>query len=415
MDLYKQKIDTCKRLIEEKLQWGNSDNWQNQDFEKLSEQLFDATGQLLSTSTLKRIWGKVKYDSKPNIATLDALAKYIGYHHWREFENAPDPMPEEATAKEIIQPPLPPAKSKWIYIAIVIPVFIVLVSLVMMKKKPDLQFSQLVFNSRAIVNRDLPNTIVFEYDASHSNADSVFIQQSWDRRLRQRVDKLVKIFTTTYYAPGYYRAKLILNDSVVKEHDVLIETDGWKGILDLMPKPVYLPNEIIIKDNALGIDQTQAATYSEGKDEPPYFVLANVNKSFFSIDSNNYDLQLQLQNTYHEPGKDVCEKTFVTLLGSNSFINIPLCKKGCVGEVTLIAGSTKLPGKTANLENFGVNFSKKINLRCQLANNIFTIFIDDVPAYTGPDPLIGKLAGVKIAFTGSGVMSDFSLKSGEGK
>ncbi len=71
----------CRELIEEKLAWGKSEHWQNQDFESLREKVFEETGISLSTSTLKRIWGKVKYESSPNVATLNALAQFVSYEN----------------------------------------------------------------------------------------------------------------------------------------------------------------------------------------------------------------------------------------------------------------------------------------------------------------------------------------------
>src|SRR5688500_6826322 len=75
----------CCALIEQKLSWGSGDNWQNQDFEALSAQIFDQTQVVLSVSTLKRVWGKVKYDSLPSPTTLNTLAVFAGYKNWREF------------------------------------------------------------------------------------------------------------------------------------------------------------------------------------------------------------------------------------------------------------------------------------------------------------------------------------------
>ena len=54
---------------------GASDNWTTYDFEKLSEAIFDRTQVRLSVTTLKRIWGKLKYDSAPTLTTLNTLAQ----------------------------------------------------------------------------------------------------------------------------------------------------------------------------------------------------------------------------------------------------------------------------------------------------------------------------------------------------
>jgi hypothetical protein len=74
-----------KRLFEEKTGWGDSDLWNNQDFLELSGMIFDQTGIALSHVTLKRIWGKVRYESLPHTSTLNTIVKFLGYRTWREF------------------------------------------------------------------------------------------------------------------------------------------------------------------------------------------------------------------------------------------------------------------------------------------------------------------------------------------
>lgn len=74
-----------KRLFEEKTGWGDSDLWNNQDFLELSEMIFDQTGITLSHVTLKRIWGKVRYESLPHTKTLNTIVQFLGYGNWREF------------------------------------------------------------------------------------------------------------------------------------------------------------------------------------------------------------------------------------------------------------------------------------------------------------------------------------------
>ena len=81
-------IRQIKRLYEEKTGWGDSDLWTNQDFLLLSKMIFDETGIALSHVTLKRIWGKVRYESLPHTSTLDTIVQFLGYWSWREFRVA---------------------------------------------------------------------------------------------------------------------------------------------------------------------------------------------------------------------------------------------------------------------------------------------------------------------------------------
>src|SRR6202790_5922152 len=80
-------IEKTKKLFESNTGWGDSDEWTNQDFVILSEKIQERTGVALSHVTLKRVWGKVKYDSLPNTHTLDTLVQFLGYENWREFKS----------------------------------------------------------------------------------------------------------------------------------------------------------------------------------------------------------------------------------------------------------------------------------------------------------------------------------------
>jgi hypothetical protein len=80
-------IEKTIKLYESHTGWGDSDDWTNQDFVTLSEKIQERTGAALSHVTLKRIWGKVKYDSLPNTHTLNTLVQFLGYENWRDFRS----------------------------------------------------------------------------------------------------------------------------------------------------------------------------------------------------------------------------------------------------------------------------------------------------------------------------------------
>jgi hypothetical protein len=75
----------CK-TVEKSLDWGEGSSWSDHDFEKLGELIFQKTGTLLSITTLKRIWGRVKYNSSPTIATLNTMARFAGSEDWRTYK-----------------------------------------------------------------------------------------------------------------------------------------------------------------------------------------------------------------------------------------------------------------------------------------------------------------------------------------
>jgi len=55
------------------------------DFESLSVDIERVTNDVLSASTLKRIWGYVSMKPTPRCSTLDILSRYIGFHDFKAF------------------------------------------------------------------------------------------------------------------------------------------------------------------------------------------------------------------------------------------------------------------------------------------------------------------------------------------
>ncbi|MBO8465135.1 MAG: hypothetical protein IAB93_03955 [Bacteroidetes bacterium] len=55
------------------------------DFSALSLSIQETTSESVSPSTLKRIFGYVKYGAEPSVATLSILSRYVGYAGWSDF------------------------------------------------------------------------------------------------------------------------------------------------------------------------------------------------------------------------------------------------------------------------------------------------------------------------------------------
>ena len=55
------------------------------DYELLSFVIEREIGELISASTLTRLWGYVSYSSTPRIATMDTLSRYLGHKDFKVF------------------------------------------------------------------------------------------------------------------------------------------------------------------------------------------------------------------------------------------------------------------------------------------------------------------------------------------
>lgn len=59
------------------------------DFDKLSISIYEQTGEIISSMTLKRFWGYLgeKNIRQPRLSTLNILSSMIGYTDWKSFSN----------------------------------------------------------------------------------------------------------------------------------------------------------------------------------------------------------------------------------------------------------------------------------------------------------------------------------------
>lgn len=55
------------------------------EFNELSREIQKKTGRSLSLSSIKRIWGYVRYEGFPSVTTLTTLAQYNDFKDWESF------------------------------------------------------------------------------------------------------------------------------------------------------------------------------------------------------------------------------------------------------------------------------------------------------------------------------------------
>ncbi|GAB3920623.1 hypothetical protein [Larkinella terrae] len=410
-----ENLQHCRMLIEEKVNWGDSSQWQNQDFETLSERIFAETNVTLSVSTLKRIWGKVRYDSAPTATTLNTLAQFVGFENWREFRKQPvlvHPEPLQSLPPQPVPAPVSrPSNSRWPWVIGALVLLGLIGIWAFQNRVKPLKYGELTFTSRP-VTKGLPNTVLFDYDATDSNADSVFIQQSWDPRRRYRVDKDEHQYAGIYFYPGYFRAKLVLNDSIVKEHDLYINSDGWLGTINRDSIPVYFPDNQLHRDGTVAI--TESDLTKQGIDfqkEVPSTSLHYV-QPLGGLSSNDFGFETEVKSTYNRFNA-VCQRTGIMLLCSKGMHLIQLSAKGCVSELNLSFAGQGVSGKTSDLSGFGVDFTKWAKVRCEVKDKLAKVFVNDKLAYEGRfQDDAGKIVGLRYYFQGPGAVKSARFSNG---
>ena len=413
-------IRQVKKRFEEQTGWGDSEKWSNQDFLQLSDLIREKTGVNISHVTLKRIWGKVKYESLPNTHTLNTLVQYLGYDNWRDFTvkcgSAPPPSAPEPEPEPVSEPAVPRPRRWKKVVWMVAPLVVILLVLLFLKgQQPPPQARDYSFSSKKTVTSGLPNSVIFDYDASRSPDDSVVIQQSWDTARRVKVPRSGRQYTSVYYYPDYYHATLRVHGQVVKQHSLLIRTDGWLPLVEQDPVPVYFkPQESIGGGKmTLSVDQIKAKNILL-QPAPPTVMFANV-RDFGDVYSDHFVFETRLKNDYAE-GSAVCQLTRVYLLCEGTAIWVPLVAPGCVSTVDLYFTYFYTSGKREDLSSLGVNFNDYVKLRIESDSGKARILVNDKLAYTVPRHILhSKIIGILYRFQGTGTVDYVSLGNGKEK
>ncbi|GGH22318.1 hypothetical protein ACN9ML_02200 [Dyadobacter endophyticus] len=407
------ELQRCKAVIEDKLGWGPGDGWQTVDFENLSELVLNETGVSLSTSTLRRIWGRAEYNHLPSGTTLNTLARFAGSSDWRAFvkqnQTAVTEHNEETPKDAVAQKPRSWRQLAWAATAALI---VILASMLAFDKgEPQLEKSAYSFESRS-VTRGIPNSVIFTYDASASPTDSVFIQQSWDDSRRVLVDKNLHKHTSVYYEPGTYQAKLLVGDQIVQEHKLLVGTDGWSGLIDRPKMPVYLRKEEFLRAGAIEINTgTIEKKNIAMQPDPPMIKFFNVG-NFEPVPLGDFSFSTQIKNEYSE-GSAACQLTYISLITDDMPIVIPLSAKGCVSELNLMSVDNYVSGKKADLSAFGVDFLDWASVSCTASAGKIRYAINNEQAFEFPVPDRQiKILGIAFGFRGTGSVRKVSLQSG---
>lgn len=434
-------LDSCRSLIEAKLDWGPGSEWTTSDFEELSELISTDTGTSLGATTLKRIWGRVKYESNPSRHSLNILASYVGHSSWRSFQKHIDEhhqvklaQPGESKLLSKAGPqedvsPVPPflesspekpdfrwknTARNWGFIVVLLAALAVTVG-ILNGGNPVQAFSSTAgvqFSSRKVTT-GLPNSVVFSYQLAGIDADSFFIQQSWDARLRDRITAEGTEFTSIYYYPGRFSAKLIANDTVLKEHDLIVPTDGWLGIVDQEGRvPIYADLEPESTSRGLRASSDWVDENLPGLKKGEYiFNLFNVG-GFQPFSSSSVLLQSSMKVTV-DAGYAVCKHSSVVLIGQTGRVAIPFAIPGCVADMYLVASDNEVSGRENDLSSLGADLSNWTDISIELKDRMVIVSINEKPAYqVAYTEEIGDVIGVRFRFQGEGEIRNMSLSDG---
>lgn len=405
-------IKSCKQAIEAKLGWGSSENWTHQDYINLSERILEETGESISYITLKRIWGKVTYNSLPNLNTLNTLAHFLAYDSWRSYQNAV----RETRKSPFASLSLFHTNGKlWLQAGAAVLLFLFFLLVIPgAKDQPTLHPEDYSFSSKKVISQGIPNSVIFDIEASRSPYDTVEVQQSWDSRLRSKIPKNQSQHTSIYYYPGFFEAKLVVGGKIMQEHALHITSQGWYCAVQQQPAPVYFSIEEVQQSGRLELTAEQVAQKNILlQPQPPLTRIGNI-RAFGDLTTDNFVFETTLQHTFRE-GSAACQRTSIYLLCEGEIILIPLSAKGCVSSSKLYFINHQADGKQKDLSAFGVDFSQEVRLKITSIQGEAAIYINGEKVYQVPETIQPvAIKGIDFRFRGLGAISKVKLGKTEG-
>jgi transcriptional regulator with XRE-family HTH domain len=355
-ELVKQCMEElCKKA-------GFANGMTQRDLEFLCESIETQTGVLISSSTIRRLMQGL-FSRQPQAATLNAIAQFTGYQNWQDFRMKKIAEVPEVNSIEVHEEK--PGKKKFPTRIIVLASILVFAGIGLFaalhktKQKPA-NLEKATFSVRKTTSNDLPNTVVFNYNVEDVVADSFFIQQSWDKRRRVKIDKNSHTLTDIYYEPGYHVAKLIANDQVIKTMDVSIPTDRWffyaKEKSFSSNPPVYIfPSDSGVRNGSLQLnkeDVTKAGLNFQ--DENQYIQVCFPTQIEYS--SDNFILHCRIR--VHQLSNVFCPYFMCEVFCQKNFMFFTSAPKGCASEMMAQFGEIFLSGKTNDFSAIATNVNE---------------------------------------------------------
>jgi len=409
----KQYLTKLKKAIEQKSGWGDSSQWTTQDFQTLSEAILEATKVNLSVTTLKRVLGKVQYNAQPRVSTLDALAQFLGYEDWRSFKRIV-PSIHPVSSVDSSKPGNNAFRFSYKILWIVVLVLGTVGGIIALTNrqdnylptsKPSQTNARLITNATHFrikkISKGLPNTVVFDFGIDEPATKKIQIQQSWDPSKRINIQPGQQQATCMYYYPGFYQAKLVVNDQILKERDLFIESDGWVAALDRSKgRPEYVLANDLIKQNTLRVSERVRQKIAQF--EQPRTLNYCYFQNFGQLSGSDFTFETGFRHTLRS-GRLICQQVKVSIVGTKGAVTLPFAIPGCVGELALYLNGEQVKGAVNDLSGFGCDFLQMQHLKVVNRQNLIQIYLNDQLIWTQHLKYnLGNLVGVRYRFAGDG-------------
>jgi len=412
-------VKACMRRILKELGLNDSDV-QQRSLEYLCDQVHDKTGVLLSFSTAKRLLNG-QFTKLPQSATLNAIAQFLGYVNWQhykqqeqiDFENvSKEPFDKKQKHRALLAFTKEHRKLSWIGASGIVAITFVLIAFLNHRTNKIIEAKNALFNAEKVTADNIPNTVVFHYNVDDINADSFFIQQSWDKNRRVRVYKKQYTLTDIYYEPGYHVAKLIANDKIIKTFNVSIPTNKWVSYAK-EKVPASIPEYIEkTKDDPTIAKKDLLKNKIDLQNEKQYISIYF--PDHFEISSDDFVFKARVKRT--SVRNDFCPSLMLEVFCQRNFMYMQSMKPGCSSNAITQFGENFLSGKTYDLSPLSTTVDEWHDYEIAVKDRRVNIYIDNKKVFeTNYSSSSGMITGLGFISNGLCEVETADLRGSNGK
>tara|TARA_R110002073_G_scaffold128999_3_gene275123 strand:+ start:83947 stop:84783 length:837 start_codon:yes stop_codon:yes gene_type:complete len=263
--------------------------------------------------------------------------------------------------------------------------------------------SKIEFRSHPITE-SIPNSVVFDFDLNDVTSDSIYIQQFWDETKTIKINAEQKQATGIYYYPGYFRAKLLVDGTIIKENDLFIKSNGWLATIDYEPIPKYFKS---IDNLSLPLQGISEITESEKPLTSTFHYVDDLKE----LSGDNFRLKTTIKNSYNDKWA-VCQNATIIIVGTKSAHMIPFAITGCSSDMGIMMSDVFLSGKEHDLSSLSIDLSKLTDIEIEVINKQITVYADSKKLFSSAyNESIGRIVGLRYRFLGAGEVSQMTLSN----
>lgn len=418
----KKYLVLCGDLIAEKMDKGDISNWPNSDYQRLSYAIWRENKVRLSVNTLKRIFGKAKTEEHyaPNVTTLDILAVFLNYRDWQHFKA----KNQIAVSSIALQPETVPSqlnenshasisrKKQFVsylpYIAMALIICLGSFGLLFWKKNERAYQDIRIFSRNP--GENIFNSVPFEliFPAGFKGRDSLLLDFDDGQQEKLNLEKRKRIHY--FDVPGRYKVKLSYKNKLVDSAVVIVGSKGWFAYARMNSPLKRFP--LIDFDGSMeGMSKvTNKAISKIGVDTLGEFSLNFVNFKKTDISGDNFELVSNVKTSDQIKGAE-CGQVFFLVLGQLERHLISIVDPSCTDLAAAYFSEQERHGQAHDLGTLGHSLKEGGTVKLLVKNKQVTVCLNDKVIYaTNYKKPIGKIAGVRVFFSGCGELKSFSLK-----